>query len=117
MNPNDYDTAGKRLRYIREGIGLTRDAFAEIVGLSTRRLRGLESDEWELQQSDFEAICGQFPWAANWLTHGGPLTNGVFGMPGLTAEQIKKLTMNLVDLDMTQSMVAEPGAQYGKKDK
>jgi len=73
VNKNDNATSGKRIRTIRDGIGLSRPEFAEIVGLPERRIRMIENGERRTTEQDLTAICGVFTWATKWIIYGGPI--------------------------------------------
>ena len=51
------DTAGTRIRFLREKHGISREAFAEIVGLSPFYIGQIERDERSMSIDSLTKIC------------------------------------------------------------
>lgn len=65
---------GKRLRAMRELIGLTQGDFAEIVGIPRYRLTKLENLITQISIKDIEAVTDVFPDFLSWLAVEGDIT-------------------------------------------
>ncbi|WP_070337005.1 helix-turn-helix domain-containing protein [Pseudomonas aeruginosa] len=66
-------TAGKRLRALRELIGLSRPQFAELVGMTAKRLENIENELQRMHDEDFEKVCGTFPEFSDWIAYEGSI--------------------------------------------
>lgn len=66
-------TAGKRLRALRELMGLSRPQFAELVGMTAKRLENIENELQRMHDEDFEKVCGTFPEFSDWIAHEGSI--------------------------------------------
>ena len=77
---NNTDSMGKRIRTIRDGIGITRSEFAEITQLNERRIKMIENEERRITAPDITAICTAFPWATKWIVYGGPIEEADFNL-------------------------------------
>ncbi|NQD91428.1 helix-turn-helix transcriptional regulator [Pseudomonas sp. CrR25] len=66
-------TAGERLRGLRELMGLSRPAFAEIVGIKPKRLENIENGWQKMHDEDFEKVCSVFEEFSRWIAYEGPL--------------------------------------------
>ncbi|HCF2282535.1 helix-turn-helix transcriptional regulator [Pseudomonas aeruginosa] len=66
-------TAGKRLRALRELMGLSRPQFAELVGMTAKRLENIENELQRMHDEDFEKVCGTFPEFSDWLAYEGSI--------------------------------------------
>ena len=62
-------TAGKRLRALRELMGLSRPQFAELVGMTAKRLENIENELQHMHDEDFEKVCGTFPEFSDWIAY------------------------------------------------
>ncbi|MEG7038139.1 helix-turn-helix transcriptional regulator, partial [Pseudomonas aeruginosa] len=51
-------TACKRLRALRELMGLSRPQFTELAGITAKRLENIENELQRMHDEDFEKICG-----------------------------------------------------------
>lgn len=87
LTPN-LDTIGGRVKYLREGIGLTREEFGELVGIKVRRLIMFETGERRIGEADISAICKALPWTAHWVTYGGPIEKS----PGMLNATLSDIT-------------------------
>ena len=66
-------TAGKRLRALRELMGLSRPQFAELVGMTAKRLENIENELQHMHDEDFEKVCGTFPEFSDWIAYEGSI--------------------------------------------
>ncbi|MBG3933396.1 helix-turn-helix transcriptional regulator [Pseudomonas aeruginosa] len=66
-------TAGKRLRALRELMGLSRPQFAELVGMTAKRLENIENELQRMHDEDFEKVCGTFPEFSDWIAYEGSI--------------------------------------------
>ncbi|HBO2425893.1 TPA: helix-turn-helix transcriptional regulator [Pseudomonas aeruginosa] len=66
-------TAGKRLRTLRELMGLSRPQFAELVGMTAKRLENIENELQHMHDEDFEKVCGTFPEFSDWIAYEGSI--------------------------------------------
>ncbi|CEI09256.1 hypothetical protein PAMH19_2015 [Pseudomonas aeruginosa] len=66
-------TAGKRLRALRELMGLSRPLFAELVGMTAKRLENIENELQRMHDEDFEKVCGTFPEFSDWIAYEGSI--------------------------------------------
>ena len=66
-------TAGKRLRTLRELMGLSRPQFAELVGMTAKRLENIENELQRMHDEDFEKVCGTFPEFSDWIAYEGSI--------------------------------------------
>ncbi|MCV0275432.1 helix-turn-helix domain-containing protein [Pseudomonas aeruginosa] len=66
-------TAGKRLRALRELMGLSRPQFAELVGMTAKRLENIENELQCMHDEDFEKVCGTFPEFSDWIAYEGSI--------------------------------------------
>ena len=66
-------TAGKRLRALRELMGLSRPQFAEVVGMTAKRLENIENELQRMHDEDFEKVCGTFPEFSDWIAYEGSI--------------------------------------------
>ncbi|MEW3664317.1 helix-turn-helix transcriptional regulator [Pseudomonas aeruginosa] len=66
-------TAGKRLRALRELMGLNRPQFAELVGMTAKRLENIENELQRMHDEDFEKVCGTFPEFSDWIAYEGSI--------------------------------------------
>ncbi|HBP0913996.1 helix-turn-helix domain-containing protein [Pseudomonas aeruginosa] len=66
-------TAGKRLRALRELMGLSRPQFAELVGMTAKRLENIENELQRMHDEDFEKVCGTFPESSDWIAYEGSI--------------------------------------------
>jgi transcriptional regulator with XRE-family HTH domain len=66
-------TAGERLRGLRELMGLSRPAFAEIVGIKPKRLENIENGWQKMHDEDFEKVCSVFEEFSRWIAYEGPV--------------------------------------------
>ncbi|SFO82645.1 helix-turn-helix domain-containing protein [Pseudomonas borbori] len=66
-------TAGERLRGLRELMGLSRPAFAEIVGIKSKRLENIENGWQKMHDEDFEKVCSVFEEFSRWIAYEGPV--------------------------------------------
>ncbi|RCH37048.1 helix-turn-helix domain protein [Pseudomonas aeruginosa] len=66
-------TAGKRLRALRELMGLSRSQFAELVGMTAKRLENIENELQRMHDEDFEKVCGTFPEFSDWIAYEGSI--------------------------------------------
>ncbi|WP_446940472.1 helix-turn-helix domain-containing protein [Pseudomonas aeruginosa] len=66
-------TAGKRLRALRELMGLSRPQFAELVGMMAKRLENIENELQRMHDEDFEKVCGTFPEFSDWIAYEGSI--------------------------------------------
>ncbi|EPF2498587.1 helix-turn-helix domain-containing protein [Pseudomonas aeruginosa] len=66
-------TAGKRLRALRELMGLSRPQFAELVGMTAKRLENIENELQPMHDEDFEKVCGTFPEFSDWIAYEGSI--------------------------------------------
>src|SRR5260370_42190154 len=65
------DTLATRLRWLREGLGLTLTAFSAQIGYNKSYLSRLESgDSANPTERFIEAVCGKFMIFRDWLTAG-----------------------------------------------
>ena len=62
--------AGKRLKYLRQLLGMDLEAFALQVNMSPWHLKSLENLERPIIDQELEKICLQFPWATHFLVCG-----------------------------------------------
>lgn len=75
-NGNFTDEAkipGARLKALRDMIGMTRADFAEILEITPRRLKAIESGERRMNESDFYHLGVNFPWALRFVVYAGPM--------------------------------------------
>lgn len=66
-------SAGERLRGLRELMGLTRPAFAEIVGMTPKRLENIENGWQRMHDEDFQKVCSIFEEFSRWISYEGPI--------------------------------------------
>ncbi|HCI3596230.1 TPA: helix-turn-helix transcriptional regulator [Pseudomonas aeruginosa] len=66
-------TASKRLRALRELMGLSRPQFAELVGMTAKRLENIENELQRMHDEDFEKVCGTFPEFSDWIAYEGSI--------------------------------------------
>ncbi|HCJ6264327.1 helix-turn-helix transcriptional regulator [Pseudomonas aeruginosa] len=66
-------TAGKRLRALCELMGLSRPQFAELVGMTAKRLENIENELQRMHDEDFEKVCGTFPEFSDWIAYEGSI--------------------------------------------
>ena len=66
-------TAGKRLRALRELMGLSRPQFAELVGMTAKRLENIENELQRMHDEDFEKVCGTLPEFSDWIAYEGSI--------------------------------------------
>ena len=66
-------TAGKRLRALRELMGLSRPQFAELVGMTAKRLENIDNELQRMHDEDFEKVCGTFPEFSDWIAYEGSI--------------------------------------------
>ncbi|MCV0166752.1 helix-turn-helix domain-containing protein [Pseudomonas aeruginosa] len=66
-------TAGKRLRALRELMGLSRPQFVELVGMTAKRLENIENELQRMHDEDFEKVCGTFPEFSDWIAYEGSI--------------------------------------------
>ncbi|HHJ1547009.1 TPA: helix-turn-helix domain-containing protein [Pseudomonas aeruginosa] len=66
-------TAGKRLRALRELMDLSRPQFAELVGMTAKRLENIENELQRMHDEDFEKVCGTFPEFSDWIAYEGSI--------------------------------------------
>ncbi len=66
-------TAGKRLRALRELMGLSRPQFAELVEMTAKRLENIENELQRMHDEDFEKVCGTFPEFSDWIAYEGSI--------------------------------------------
>ncbi|HCE7276298.1 TPA: helix-turn-helix transcriptional regulator [Pseudomonas aeruginosa] len=66
-------TAGKRLRALRELMGLSCPQFAELVGMTAKRLENIENELQRMHDEDFEKVCGTFPEFSDWIAYEGSI--------------------------------------------
>ncbi|HGM5669487.1 TPA: helix-turn-helix domain-containing protein [Pseudomonas aeruginosa] len=66
-------TAGKRLRALRELMGLSRPQFAELVGMTAKRLENIENELQHMHDEAFEKVCGTFPEFSDWIAYEGSI--------------------------------------------
>ncbi|HGM6913067.1 TPA: helix-turn-helix domain-containing protein [Pseudomonas aeruginosa] len=66
-------TAGKRLRALRELMGLSRPQFAELVGMTAKRLENIENELQRMHDEDLEKVCGTFPEFSDWIAYEGSI--------------------------------------------
>ncbi|HBO4336187.1 TPA: helix-turn-helix transcriptional regulator [Pseudomonas aeruginosa] len=66
-------TAGKRSRALRELMGLSRPQFAELVGMTAKRLENIENELQRMHDEDFEKVCGTFPEFSDWIAYEGSI--------------------------------------------
>lgn len=62
-------TAGKRSRALRELMGLSRPRFAELMGMTVKRLENTENKLWRVCDEDFEKVCGTFSEFSDWIAY------------------------------------------------
>ncbi|HGH4311848.1 TPA: helix-turn-helix domain-containing protein [Pseudomonas aeruginosa] len=73
VNNRRLFTAGKRLRALRELMGLSRPQFAELVGMTAKRLENIENELQRMHDEDFEKVCGTFPEFSDWIAYEGSI--------------------------------------------
>lgn len=66
-------TAGERMRGLRELMGLSRKAFAEIVGMPPKRVENIENGWQRMHDEDFQRVCSQFEDFSRWISYEGPI--------------------------------------------
>ncbi|SDH40155.1 Transcriptional regulator, contains XRE-family HTH domain [Pseudomonas flavescens] len=66
-------TAGERMRALRELMGLSRNAFAEIVGMTAKRIENIENGWQRMHDEDLQKVCSQFEDFSRWIAYEGPL--------------------------------------------
>lgn len=66
-------TAGERLRGLRGLLGLSRPAFAEVVGISAKRLENIENGRQRMHDEDLQKICSTFEDFTRWIAYEGPV--------------------------------------------
>ncbi|MGE8499003.1 MAG: helix-turn-helix domain-containing protein [Pseudomonas sp.] len=66
-------SAGERLRGLRELMGLSRPAFAEIVGIKPKRLENIENGLQKMHDEDFEKVCSVYEEFSRWIAYEGPV--------------------------------------------
>lgn len=70
-------SAGERLRGLRELMGLSRPAFAEIVGIKPKRLENIENGLQKMHDEDFEKVCSVYEEFSRWIAYEGPVDRQV----------------------------------------
>lgn len=63
-------TIGDRVREIRTGMGLIRDDFAELMGVSRNTLARYETDERKPDADFIIKFCEEYEVSADWLLFG-----------------------------------------------
>ncbi|WP_052830367.1 helix-turn-helix domain-containing protein [Gynuella sunshinyii] len=87
------DTMGKRIRELREAIGLTRSQFAEIIEISEGKLANIENNHQKPQADDIERLCSIFTWATHYVVYGAELS----WMPeSIDQKELKRITLDYV---------------------
>ncbi|TBU95438.1 helix-turn-helix domain-containing protein [Phytopseudomonas dryadis] len=66
-------TAGERMRGLRELMGLSRKAFAEIVGMPPKRVENIENGWQRMHDEDFQKVCSKFEDFSRWIAYEGPI--------------------------------------------
>ena len=66
--------AGERLRMVRELMGLTREEFAEDMGLSAVRLKNVEYFKVRMSELEYDAVTEAFPELSCFVTHEGAIS-------------------------------------------
>lgn len=66
--------AAERLKGLRELMGLTRQEFADLVGIETSRIRNIELQRSKIHEEDFAAIGKTLPTLLPWLIYEADIT-------------------------------------------
>ncbi|WP_242439402.1 helix-turn-helix domain-containing protein [Pseudomonas nitroreducens] len=66
-------TAGERLRALRSLTGLSRRAFAEVVGMKAKDVENIEYGNQRMRDLDFQKVCSVYPDFSRWITYEGPI--------------------------------------------
>ncbi|QQT94628.1 helix-turn-helix domain-containing protein [Acinetobacter johnsonii] len=66
----DIKTIGGRIREIRRGMGLIRDDFAELMGVSRITLARYETDDRKPDADFIIKFCEEYKVSADWLLFG-----------------------------------------------
>lgn len=64
------DSPGKRLKFVRESMGLSREPFCELVGLGYIRLSNVESDKARMYVDDLAEVAGAIPQVLEFIVFG-----------------------------------------------
>jgi transcriptional regulator with XRE-family HTH domain len=65
--------AGERLRFLRELMGLTREQFANTIGIDFIRLRNMEQKRCRVGEDEFAKIGLLFPEIIPWIIFEGDI--------------------------------------------
>ena len=65
--------AGERLKVVRDLMGVTRQDFADMLGIDFIRLRNVEQLRARMSEDEFAVIGEQFPELMPWLVYEGPV--------------------------------------------
>ncbi|WP_226648174.1 helix-turn-helix domain-containing protein [Microbulbifer variabilis] len=71
MNELPTDSAGGRLRIVREAVGLTQADFAKKLDLKTHQIKNIEYGTSRISEDVFAIIGREMPELLPWVVYGG----------------------------------------------
>ncbi|WP_444901721.1 helix-turn-helix domain-containing protein [Microbulbifer sp. SSSA007] len=74
MSESTEDSAGGRLRVVREAIGLTQANFAEKLGLKVYQIKNIEYGTSRIPEEVFAVIGRAMPELLPWVVYGGKVS-------------------------------------------
>lgn len=107
-------TPAKRVKAVRELVGLTRQKFGDLVGLDYLRMATLENDRGRMAVDDLSAIDNVFPELTMYLLHGKELN--LTNLESSTNELLKFAVMRIRNGDIPEGYGLEEVIVDGRKD-
>ncbi|WP_299580854.1 helix-turn-helix transcriptional regulator [uncultured Microbulbifer sp.] len=74
MNAQLMDSAGKRLRKVREAVGLTQADFATKLNIKVHQVKNIEYGTSRIQEEVFAEIGRLMPELLPWVVYGGKVS-------------------------------------------
>lgn len=100
--PKPLDTIGSRIRCTRENLGLSRESFAELVGLSAFYIGQIERDERNMSIDSLLKICDTLNVSIDLILRGYlKYMDNIYIMEKLndySADEIDNLTREIITL-------------------
>jgi len=69
---------GKRLKAVRQSLGLSKVDMADVLEVTHRRITAIETGERRMNEKDFEMIGIHFPWFLRFVVYGGPWETPIY---------------------------------------
>lgn len=114
------EAIGGRIRMYRESLGMNREAFSEMIGLSPQFLAEAENGKKGLSATSIYKICSSSGMSADYLVLGRikkdklktPLDNALLEMPEEYSEHLVKVVQAFSDM---ATSVRKDGRESKKK--